>query len=183
MEGEEEQAENPPRAAGAILPRLQFHLDAGNLDAIDGLFDNDDEDEQIFRRLQIEPHPHHHHHDYHHHHHQQIAFRIGLNETPLTKAISSARFDHAEKLIEAIAEAAANDEAAAADYLNEGAHAATPLTLCLKGRSGGIPRHLRMAKLLVEKGANVNLRIPNHDLETASESPLELLTNFYLRWR
>lgn len=37
-----------------------------------------------------------------------------------------------------------------------------------------------MARLLVRRGANVNLRIPNHDLETASESPLEHLVNFYL---
>ena len=34
--------------------------------------------------------------------------------------------------------------------------------------------------MLVEKGANVNLRIPHHDLENASESPLELLVALYL---
>ncbi len=69
------------------------------------------------------------------------------------------------------------------DFLDDGAHAATPLSLALTGRSAshsGRPRNLRLARLLVERGANVNLRIPDRDLETASESPLELLVTFYL---
>lgn len=42
-------------------------------------------------------------------------------------------------------------------------------------------RNLRIAKLLLEKGGNPNLRIPNHDMESANESPLELLLCYYLR--
>ena len=33
----------------------------------------------------------------------------------------------------------------------------------------------------MQKGANPNLRIPNHDMESASESPIELLLRYYLK--
>ena len=104
---------------------------------------------------------------------QNVAARIGLNETPLTKAIAAGNFDLAEKFIH---------DASDPEYLNDGSHAAIPLNLALSGRCGtsGQPRHLKLARLLVRRGANVNLRIPNHDLETASESPLEMLVSFYL---
>ena len=106
--------------------------------------------------------------------HNAFHARIGLNETALTRAMARGDFDEAERLA-----LASTDP----EYLNDGAHAATPLALALTGRSAsycGQPRHLRLARVLVERGASVNLRIPNHDLETASESPLELLVTFYL---
>ena len=66
---------------------------------------------------------------------------------------------------------------------DDGAHAATPLSLALTGghrrqggSSGGLihgagsggsvgqPRNLRIARMLVRRGANVNLRIPDRDM-------------------
>ena len=156
---------------GAAIPPgagrgLRFHLEAGDLDAMDGLRAEDFglpagfADEPFFLQA-------------------NMAVRIGLNETALTRAMAAGRFEQAEEIIlERGGGQAANADP---DYLNDGALAATPLMLALTGRSGSYqPRHLRLARLLVDRGASVNLRIPNHDLETASESPLELLTTFYL---
>ncbi len=141
---------------------LRFHLEAGDLDAMDGLLiDRDDANVVNVDLFALGPY-------------LPAAARIGLNETPLTRAMASGQFALAEELVQVAVDP---------EYLNDGAHAATPMTLALRGRSAsysGQPRNLKLAKLLAEKGANVNLRIPNHDLETASESPLELLTTFYL---
>ena len=85
----------------------------------------------------------------------------------------SGNFELAEKFIL---------DASDPEFLNDGNHSAIPLNLALTGRSsyGGQPRHLKLAKILVRRGANVNLRIPNLELESASESPLELLVTYYL---
>ena len=103
-----------------------------------------------------------------------FAARLGLNETDLTRALIAGNFPLAERLI--------SRETNDADYLNDGVHSATPLNLALGGRAsfGGNPRNLKIVNMLVAKGANVNLRIPHHDLENASESPLELLVALYL---
>ena len=103
-----------------------------------------------------------------------FAARLGLHETDLTKALIAGDFALAERII--------SRENDGADFLNDGVHSATPLNLALGGRAsyGGNPRNLKIVRMLVEKGANVNLRIPNHDLENASESPLELLVALYL---
>merc|ERR1719209_1428521 len=100
--------------------------------------------------------------------------RIGLNETSLTRALARGDFSEAERLI---------SDATDPEFLNDGALAATPLNMVLTGRSSYYhqSRNLKLAYLLLEKGANPNLRIPNHDMETASESPLELLLVYYLK--
>jgi len=100
--------------------------------------------------------------------------RIGLNETGLTRALARGDFTVAEKLIE---------EASDPEYLNDGALAATPLNIVLTGRSSFFhqSRNLKLAQLLLVRGANPNLRIPNHDMETASESPIEMLLRYYLK--
>ena len=100
--------------------------------------------------------------------------RIGLNETSLTKALARGEFSEAEKIIE---------EATDPEFLNDGALSATPLNMVLTGRSSYFhqSRNLKLAFLLMQKGANPNLRIPNHDMESASESPLELLLRYYLK--
>jgi hypothetical protein len=41
------------------------------------------------------------------------------------------------------------------------------------------PRHLRLAKLLAEGGANPNLRIPQAEWNGASPSPMEYLWELY----
>jgi len=100
--------------------------------------------------------------------------RIGLNETTLTRALGRGDFALAERIIE---------EATDPEFLNDGALAATPLNIVLSGRSSFFhqPRNLKLALLLLLRGANPNLRIPNHDMESASEAPLELLLRYYLR--
>jgi len=100
--------------------------------------------------------------------------RIGLNETTLTRALARGDFAMAEKIIE---------EATDVEFLNDGALSATPLNIVLTGRSSFFhqSRNLKLAHLLLQKGANPNLRIPNHDMESASESPLELLLVYYLK--
>ena len=100
--------------------------------------------------------------------------RIGLNETPLTQALARGEFSEAESIIL---------NATDPEFLNDGALAATPLNMVLTGRSSYYhqSRNLKLAQLLLEKGANPNLRIPNHDMESASQSPLELLLRYYLK--
>ena len=100
--------------------------------------------------------------------------RIGLNETPLTQALARGEFGEAESIIL---------NATDPEFLNDGALAATPLNMVLTGRSSYYhqSRNLKLAQLLLEKGANPNLRIPNHDMESASQSPLELLLRYYLK--
>eukprot|EP00092_Neocalanus_flemingeri_P007283 GFUD01007865.1.p1 GENE.GFUD01007865.1~~GFUD01007865.1.p1 ORF type:complete len:1241 (-),score=282.81 GFUD01007865.1:403-4125(-) len=100
--------------------------------------------------------------------------RIGLNETTLTRALARGDFAMAEKIIE---------EATDIEFLNDGALSATPLNMVLTGRSSFFhqSRNLKLAHILLQRGANPNLRIPNHDMESASESPLELLLRYYLK--
>jgi hypothetical protein len=67
-------------------------------------------------------------------------------------------------------------EAEDPDYLNEGALDRTPLCLVLGGMAQQ-PRNLKLARLLLERGACPNLRIPAPDMESASESPLVSVAN------
>ena len=73
--------------------------------------------------------------------------RIGLNETTLTRALARGEFSEAERLI---------SEATDPEFLNDGALAATPLNMVLTGRSSYYhqSRNLKLAYLLLEKGAN-----------------------------
>ena len=100
--------------------------------------------------------------------------QIGLNDTPLTRSLAMGDFDLAESIIMTI-----NDP----EYLNDGEHADTPLNIALDGRSTyvGKPRNLKIARLLVERGADANFRVPDNDLGFGqSESPIERLLIFYL---
>ena len=100
--------------------------------------------------------------------------QIGLNDTPLTRALAMGDFDLAESIIMTI-----NDP----EYLNDGEHADTPLNIALDGRSTyvGKPRNLKIARLLVERGADANFRVPDNDLGFGqSESPIERLVTYYL---
>ena len=100
--------------------------------------------------------------------------QVGLNDTPLTRALAMGEFELAERLIMSL-----NDP----EYLNDGEHADTPLNIALDGRSTyiGKPRNLRIARLLVERGADANFRVPDNDLGFGqSESPIERLIAYYL---
>lgn len=61
------------------------------------------------------------------------------------------KYDLAEKFIL---------DASDPEMLNDGNHSDIPLNLALTGRTAycGQPRHLKLARLLVRRGANVNLR-------------------------
>jgi hypothetical protein len=56
-----------------------------------------------------------------------------------------------------------------------------PLALVLSSEAEfrQFPRHLRLAKLLVEGGANPNIRIPHAGWQGASPSPMEYLWTLY----
>ena len=100
--------------------------------------------------------------------------QIGLNDTPLTRALAMGDFDLAESIIMTI-----NDP----EYLNDGEHSDTPLNIALDGRSTyvGKPRNLKIARLLVERGVDANFRVPDNDLGFGqSESPIERLVTYYL---
>ncbi|XP_071135639.1 uncharacterized protein [Mytilus edulis] len=103
---------------------------------------------------------------------------FGINETSLTRALESGSYGAAERLIR---------ENINPSYLDEGCYQRTPLFICLCGtdeeQTKVRPRHLYLAKLLVERGVNVNLRVPTTYFGSEYEGPgktaLELLTDFY----
>eukprot|EP00095_Tigriopus_kingsejongensis_P000506 maker-scaffold367_size194084-snap-gene-0.47 protein:Tk00506 transcript:maker-scaffold367_size194084-snap-gene-0.47-mRNA-1 annotation:"hypothetical protein L798_04728" len=105
---------------------------------------------------------------------------MALNQSALTRAIGLQDLVEAERLIR---------EASDPDTLNAGRGAEIPLNLLLLGRDkeyldgAGHSRHLGLARLLLERGADVNLRIHLPYYETDAESPLEFLLAFYIRGR
>lgn len=56
-----------------------------------------------------------------------------------------------------------------------------PLALVLSSEAEfrQFPRHLRLARLLVEGGANPNIRIPQAEWQGASPSPMEYVWDLY----
>ncbi|GLH07238.1 Uncharacterized protein GBIM_12748 [Gryllus bimaculatus] len=99
--------------------------------------------------------------------------QVGINDTPLTVALVKGDYKTAEKLIM---------ENFEDGYLDEGPFEKIPLALVLSGDHAiSTTRHLRLAKLLVERGANANLRIPQAEWQGASPSPMEYLVDLYMR--
>lgn len=97
--------------------------------------------------------------------------QFGINETPLTIAIENGNFTTAEEIILATADPT---------HLNDGPYEKIPLHMVLtNNHHTDQSRNLRIAKLLVEKGANANLRIPYGDMDRASPSPFEELVVYY----
>ncbi|XP_049787803.1 uncharacterized protein LOC126191107 isoform X1 [Schistocerca cancellata] len=96
--------------------------------------------------------------------------QIGINDTPITRALEEGQFKLAQQLIL---------ENTDRSYLDEGPFVKIPLALVLSGdpEFRKHQRHLGLAKLLVERGANPNLRIPTSELQRASPSPMEYLIN------
>ncbi|XP_064629168.1 uncharacterized protein LOC135488472 isoform X2 [Lineus longissimus] len=98
--------------------------------------------------------------------------QFGINETPLSRALEYGQFDVAEKMIK---------ECTSASYLDEGCYTRTPLVICLKPRLKS-KTNFHIAKLLVERGADPNIRIPNTDgaeFIDPGQSPLELVTELF----
>ncbi|XP_068217455.1 uncharacterized protein [Palaemon carinicauda] len=97
--------------------------------------------------------------------------QIGINETPLTIAISNGDYQMAEDIIEANSDLA---------FLNDGLYENVPLHMVLTNNYNRcLKRNLKLAKILVLKGANPNLRIPFVDFDRISPSPFEELVVCY----
>ncbi|XP_076069411.1 uncharacterized protein LOC143041433 [Oratosquilla oratoria] len=97
--------------------------------------------------------------------------QIGMNETPLTVAIENGDFKQAEKIILSTSDP---------QYLNDGPYENIPLHMVLtNNHHSDHCRNLNLARLLVEHGANPNLRIPYGDIDRASPSPFEELLVYY----
>ncbi|KAL4232720.1 hypothetical protein ACF0H5_007408 [Mactra antiquata] len=104
---------------------------------------------------------------------------FGFNDTPLTRALESGNYMLAEKLI---------CETANPSSLDEGCYQRTPLYICLCGldaeETRPRPRNLYIARLLIERGANVNYRVPTTyfgcEYSGPGKTALELLVDFYI---
>ena len=104
--------------------------------------------------------------------------RLNLHLARIPAAMVRQQFCEAERLI----------RISDPETLNEGRGAETPLNLALLGRDDrayldtrGKMRNLFIAKLLLERGANVNFRAHLPLYEADAESPLEFLLALYLR--
>ncbi|CAL1540007.1 unnamed protein product [Lymnaea stagnalis] len=106
---------------------------------------------------------------------------FGMNETPLTQALEQGNCATAERLIL---------ECPNASYLDDGCYQRTPLYICLCGvdeyHQKVATRNFYLAQLLIERGANVNHRVPVVKTNFGSEyispgkSCMELLVDFYV---
>ncbi|MPC30207.1 uncharacterized protein LOC123508835 [Portunus trituberculatus] len=102
---------------------------------------------------------------------QPFQGQIGMNETPLTTVISCGEFKAAEQIIESTSDPT---------YLNDGRGENIPLYMVLSNNCYAKNcRNLKLARLLVEKGASPNLRIPLRDLDLACPSPFEELVVYH----
>ncbi|XP_068738789.1 ankyrin-3-like [Montipora capricornis] len=102
---------------------------------------------------------------------------FGINETPLTHALETRRFDEA------------------LDYINshygmcldEGFYQRIPLYIVLSGETSlvdgeAIPIHLKIARRLIERGADPNMRMPETcgaEYVGPGTSPLQCVVNLY----
>lgn len=110
-----------------------------------------------------------------------VVFHVefGFNDTALTRALESGNYTAAERIIR---------ETNNPSSLNEGCYQRTPLFICLCGLDSEEkrvkPRNLFLAKLLVERGANVNYRVPTTffgcEYMGPGKTALELLVDFYI---
>lgn len=110
-----------------------------------------------------------------------FVFRVefGMNETPLTQALEQGNYATAERLIL---------ECPNASYLDDGCYQRTPLYICLCGvdefHQKVATRNFYLAQLLIERGANVNHRVPVTNFGSEYISPgkscMELLVDFYV---
>ena len=96
---------------------------------------------------------------------------FGINSTSLTEAISNEEYALAESIIEATSDVS---------YLNDGPSEDIPLHMVLSNdQSSHHKRNFRLARILVQKGADPNLRIPFAEFERMSPSPFEELVVYY----
>ncbi|XP_076445223.1 uncharacterized protein LOC143283073 [Babylonia areolata] len=104
---------------------------------------------------------------------------FGINDTPLTRALENGNFASAERLIL---------DCMNPSYLDEGCYQRIPLNICLCGVDQDAERvtarNLYLARLLIERGANINHRVPvtfyGSEFLSPGKSCLELLTDYYV---
>lgn len=97
--------------------------------------------------------------------------QFGVHETSLTTVIGYGEFKAAEQIIEST-----NDPT----FLNDGRYENIPLHMVLTNNHyNDRCRNLKLARLLVQKGASPNLRIPYGDMSESSPSPFEELVVYY----
>lgn len=102
---------------------------------------------------------------------------FGINETPLTHALETRRFDEALEYI----------NSRYGMCLDEGFYQRIPLYIVLSGENSAVdgeamPIHLKIARRLIERGADPNLRIPETcgaEYIGPGTSPLQCVVNFY----
>ncbi|KXJ22774.1 uncharacterized protein LOC110251807 [Exaiptasia diaphana] len=102
---------------------------------------------------------------------------FGFNQTPLTEALESRNFNHALGII----------ESRSGSCLDEGYYRRIPLYIVLSGENSCfdgkvLPVHLKIARLLIEKGADPMLRIPEFlgaEYIGPGRSPLECIVDLY----
>ncbi|KAL8599016.1 hypothetical protein ACOMHN_006825 [Nucella lapillus] len=104
---------------------------------------------------------------------------FGINETALTRALENGNYASAERLIL---------DCVNPSYLDEGCYQRIPLNICLCGVDEDAERvtarNLYLARLLIERGANINLRVPvtfyGSEFLSPGKSSLELLADYYV---
>lgn len=104
---------------------------------------------------------------------------FGINDTDLTRALENGNYASAERLIL---------DCTNPSYLDEGCYQRTPLNICLCGvdQDGErvTARNLHLARLLIERGANLNHRVPvmyfGSEFVSPGKTCLELLTDYYV---
>ncbi|EDO46667.1 predicted protein [Nematostella vectensis] len=104
-------------------------------------------------------------------------FVFGISETPLTQALERRNYSEALQYI----------DSRYGECLDEGYYRRTPLFIVLSGEQSShdgreMPVHIQIARRLIERGANPNLRVPvNNGAEFVSpgRSPLECVADYY----
>ncbi|KAK6171501.1 hypothetical protein SNE40_019678 [Patella caerulea] len=103
---------------------------------------------------------------------------FGINDTQLTRALEQGNYASAERFIL---------DNSQPSYLDEGCYQRTPLYICLCGVDEDAERvtcrNLYLAKLMIERGADVNYRVPvtfyGCEFLGPGKTCLELLVDFY----
>ncbi|XP_071112304.1 uncharacterized protein [Haliotis cracherodii] len=103
---------------------------------------------------------------------------FGFNDTDLTRALEQGNYASAERLIL---------DNVNPSFLDEGCYQRIPLFICLCGMDEGeqrtMARNLYLAKLLIERGANVNYRVPvtyfGCEYMGPGKTALDLIIDYY----
>ncbi|KAK7107611.1 uncharacterized protein [Littorina saxatilis] len=103
---------------------------------------------------------------------------FGINDTPLTRALENGNYASAERIIL---------DCVNPSCLDEGCYQRIPLHICLCGVDQDAERvtarNLYLARILIERGANINHRVPlffGSEYLSPGKSCVQLLTDYYV---